>query len=1207
MATINHKVKILNDSKTGYDTYHAETNVEQVYDFSKSKWLNEIIRDIELELSNVTGGIDVTELNERLNLAMEDLESAESFINAIEVELAKKYVKPENGITLADLNQTIKDSIAKADRLPAIEEELAKVRVDLKSYIDSVIAEVNTKTDGHINDKVSHITDEERNNWNKADAKVATRSEIGHVKVGNGLNVNLSGELSIAGQVAKLTLDSGAVLPANGNDLNEMLAGGFYYGYSLKNAPSTAGYVVVLKRNDTYVSQLFFDNNGASSNDMFRRNLIDNVWQNWVKVLDSDDILDELTSTSMSSALSANKGRELKELIDTKADKTVASTTSNGLMSMADKVKLDGMTNVQQYVHPETHPASIIVEDAQKRFVSDIEKETWNNKASTALASITANGLMSSSDKAMLISADGHTSQSSKHNWYGTSATATATTAKVVVCADFVLNAGVQISVKFTNSQTFNTSITLNVNNTGAFPIYQDGTIGAKWVAGEVVQFTYDGSYWQANATLQAGTTSQVGVVQLDNTITSTSTTKGATANSVKKVNDALNTHVNNSDIHVTSTDKSNWNNKANSTIVTTSANGLMSKEDKLKLDDVEVGANNYVHPDTHPASMIAQDSNNRFVTDAEKTGWNNKASTTLATTTTSGLLSSSDKSKLDGISAGATKTIVENILTSTSSSNALSAYQGKLLKDLIDTKAGSAIVTTTSNGLMSSADKIKLDGFENGANNYVHPDSHPASMIAQSSSYRFVTDSEKSTWNAKASTSIATTTTNGLLSSSDKSKLDGISAGATNTTVVNSLTSTSTSSALSAYQGNQLNSLISSLQSQVNSHVGNVTNPHGTNSEDVNYLASAKLITDAPNTYQKGISVFGLSQTDASTWRDAIDSTITGTFYGYVETINSPQGTNGRSHQKIVFLNSSGTMLGIYERGGYSTSTWGSWVKQNVDITSKVFYAVTSGSANTYTITLPEVTSYVAGLAVAVRINTGNTGASTINVNGLGAKTILKSSGSALTSGNLKTSSIYTLRYNGTNFILQGEGGDYGTAVASDVLTGKTIGTDSGIITGTMPSRLGWSASASSIINITIPKGYHDGNGIISKIEPRVYDNTSTKTLTVQYVNNSPQLHFPYTYYNCGFKPMVWTIHMQLAFINYGAIINFSTTWDYGNAYPLTTDFFTGNSGLNNFWYNGATCSVDSLGVSISNLNYSGQQWWGNVTATVRFKAIGV
>lgn len=42
-------------------------------------------------------------------------------------------------------------------------------------------------------------------------------------------------------------------------------------------------------------------------------------------------------------------------------------------------------------------------------------------------------------------------------------------------------------------------------------------------------------------------------------------------------------------------------------------------------------------------------------------------------------------KTKLDGITAQANKTIVDNSLTSTSTTNALAAAQGKALKDLIN------------------------------------------------------------------------------------------------------------------------------------------------------------------------------------------------------------------------------------------------------------------------------------------------------------------------------------------------------------------------------------------------------------------------------------------------------------------------------------------------------------------------------------------
>ena len=73
----------------------------------------------------------------------------------------------------------------------------------------------------------------------------------------------------------------------------------------------------------------------------------------------------------------------------------------------------------------------------------------------------------------------------------------------------------------------------------------------------------------------------------------------------------------------VTDTQIAGWNNKAEKTPATHAADGLMSAADKTKLDGIAAGANNYQHPATHPATMIVEDSGHRFVTDAEKAKWN--------------------------------------------------------------------------------------------------------------------------------------------------------------------------------------------------------------------------------------------------------------------------------------------------------------------------------------------------------------------------------------------------------------------------------------------------------------------------------------------------------------------------------------------------------------------------------------------------------
>lgn len=83
------------------------------------------------------------------------------------------------------------------------------------------------------------------------------------------------------------------------------------------------------------------------------------------------------------------------------------------------------------------------------------------------------------------------------------------------------------------------------------------------------------------------------------------------------------------------------------------------------------------------------------------------------ATQSTPGYMSAADKVKLDGIDAGANKTVVDAALDATSTN----PVQNKAVKTALDGKAGTAVATASANGLMSAADKTKLDGVETGAN----------------------------------------------------------------------------------------------------------------------------------------------------------------------------------------------------------------------------------------------------------------------------------------------------------------------------------------------------------------------------------------------------------------------------------------------------------------------------------------------------------
>lgn len=127
--------------------------------------------------------------------------------------------------------------------------------------------------------------------------------------------------------------------------------------------------------------------------------------------------------------------------------------------------------------------------------------------------------------------------------FYGTCATAAATAAKVVVCEEFTsadLVAGTVVNVKFTNAQTYNGAPTLNVQSTGAKNIKRVDTTNAaryEWLAGEVLQFVYDGTYWMLTDGGIA-TTTYYGVTKLSSATNSTSTSLAATASAVKAAYD---------------------------------------------------------------------------------------------------------------------------------------------------------------------------------------------------------------------------------------------------------------------------------------------------------------------------------------------------------------------------------------------------------------------------------------------------------------------------------------------------------------------------------------------------------------------------------------------------------------------------------------------------------------------------------------------
>jgi len=148
---------------------------------------------------------------------------------------------------------------------------------------------------------------------------------------------------------------------------------------------------------------------------------------------------------------------------------------------------------------------------------------------------------------------------------------------------------------------------------------------------------------------------------------------------------------------------------------------------------------------------------------------------TEVATEATNGLMSASDKTKLNGIATGATRTTVDRLLLD----NSDNPVSNRVLKAALDAKAYKTVATAEADGLMSASDKSKLGGIEYGANKTIVDAALDASSTnpVQNKAVKAALDNkaDKTALDNKADTTVATASANGLMSAADKKKLDSM------------------------------------------------------------------------------------------------------------------------------------------------------------------------------------------------------------------------------------------------------------------------------------------------------------------------------------------------------------------------------------------------------------------------------------------------
>ena len=399
---------------------------------------------------------------------------------------------------------------------------------------------------------------------------------------------------------------------------------------------------------------------------------------------------------------------------DTNTIYDAATTTTPGLMSAADKVKLDGIAaGANKYTY--THPNSGVTAGTYKSVTVDAQGHVTGGSNPTTLAGygITDAAKSSHSHKAADITDNIPASKISG-----------------VLSLDNIPKAALERQVPVADDTARFKLTTNDVQNGDVVKVKSTGLM--YFVTDQTKLSSADG-YMEFTAG-SAASVPWTGITGKPTTFLPTSHTHAIS--DISNLQDALNGKAANKTMTAATASAAGaaglvpapaagkqgqylrgdgtWGTPANTTYndVTTSAHGLMTAADKVKLNGIAANANNYTHPSSHPLSMITE-------TDTLK------------------VMTADERTKLAGIAAGANNYthpaytakasgLYKVTVDATGHVSAVAAVTKADITALgipgTDTNTTYNDVTTSTHGLMTAADKVKLNGIAANANNYTHP-----------------------------------------------------------------------------------------------------------------------------------------------------------------------------------------------------------------------------------------------------------------------------------------------------------------------------------------------------------------------------------------------------------------------------------------------------------------------------------------------------
>lgn len=410
-------------------------------------------------------------------------------------------------------------------------------------------------------------------------------------------------------------------------------------------------------------------------------------------------------------------------------ERFLATKTNNGFMDKNDKAKLDSITpGANSYTHPSTHPATMIEEDPNHRFMTDAEKQKLQNLSggADAFSNIIVGGVTIAadimSDTLEIVAGDNITltpdagtdkiTIASKDTVYTHPLTHSATMIEETSERKFMTP---QEKDKLSNltqgvPHAFNQVI---VNGDIVNAANTDNTI--KLLAGENISLSADSTTGDIVITA-AGGTSETSYIHPSthpaSMITEDNKRKFVTAEEKEKLsnlsldgnNQNAYSHIKVGDVTLSATNATDTLEFAAGKNVTLVPNDSTGRITVNATDTI------YTHPEYHPASVILQDSDHRFITDVER-------------------------EKLAQFNPDQSGTPVTSAFSNVKVGSVVVASDEQT--DTLELVAGNNVTITAD----PATDKVTISSKDTV---YTHPNSHSATMITEAPDRKFMTDEEK-------------------------------------------------------------------------------------------------------------------------------------------------------------------------------------------------------------------------------------------------------------------------------------------------------------------------------------------------------------------------------------------------------------------------------------------------------------------------------